>query len=54
MEVGLVESKLWSSGQEMRGGSGSDKAGEVDVRIAMSKCRNVRCIAAIERAALGR
>lgn len=54
MEVGLEERKPWSRRQEVRGGSGSDKAGEVDVRIAMRKCRNVRCIAAIERAALRR
>lgn len=54
MEVGLAERKHWSSRQEVRGGSGSDKIGEVDVRIAMSKCRNVRCITAIERAALRR
>lgn len=54
MEVGLAERKHWSSRQEVRGGSGSDKVGEVDVRITMSKCRNVRCITAIERAALRR
>lgn len=54
MEVRLAERKHWSSRQEVRGGSGSDKLGEIDVRIAMSKCRNVRCITAIERAALGR
>lgn len=54
MEVGLAERKHWSSRQEVRGGSGSDKVGEVAVRIAVSKCKNVRCITAIERAALRR
>lgn len=54
MEVGLAERKHWSSRQEVRGGSGSDKVGEVDVRIAMSKCRNARRITAVERASLRR
>lgn len=52
MEVGPAERKHWSNRQEVRGGGGNDKVGEVDVRKAMSKCRNVRCITAIEIVAL--
>lgn len=37
-----MEGKHWSSRQEVRGGSGSDKVGEVDVRIAMSKCKKCK------------
>lgn len=54
MEVGPAQRKHWSSRQEVRGGGWNDKAGEVDVRKAKSKCRNVRCITAIERVALRR
>lgn len=37
MEVGLAERRHWSSRQEVKGGGGNDKVGEVDVRRAKSK-----------------
>lgn len=52
MEVGTAQRKHRSSRQEVRGGGWNDKVGEVDVRKAKSKGRNVRCITAIERVAL--